>query len=198
MEKPASARRERKDAQQNLKRVLEAAHALFAERGPDVTMEEVARRAGVGVGTVYRRFPSKEHLLAAVCHTICADTQQHLHQATQAARDPVGKIRALVLVQYHHSSHQPALLDPHTAHGGAAVSEQQQLYSTLHALLRQVIAEGQVQGHIREGDSGVLAALCLELLNPRALHNLMRQTDARAEEAAEHVLRFVLEGLGVR
>src|SRR5919202_299124 len=96
----ANERRERKDAQRNMERVLRAAHDLFAERGPDVTMEEVARRAGVGVGTIYRRFPSKEHLFAAVSHAACADAQHCLHQATVQADDPVSKLRALIHVQY--------------------------------------------------------------------------------------------------
>lgn len=56
----------RADAQRNLDRLLEAACACFAERGVDCSVDEVARRAGVGHGTVFRRFPSKEALLLAV------------------------------------------------------------------------------------------------------------------------------------
>jgi AcrR family transcriptional regulator len=198
----SGARRERKDAQRNLERVLAAAHELFAERGPDVTMEEVARRAGVGVGTVYRRFPSKEHLFAAVSHAACADTQRHLRQAAQSECDPVGKIRALVLVQCRRSTRQAALLDLHPGSpagqaGGGAGIDQQQHYDALHSILQQVIAEGQRQGRIRAGDAAVLAALCLELLNPRAFQNLARLLDQPAEDVAEHTVRFVLEGLGV-
>src|SRR5688500_18183522 len=93
-------RRERKDAQRNLERVLHATHELFAERGADVTMEEVTRRAGVGVVTIYRRFPSKEQLFAAVSHAACADVRHCLQEAAQAEHDPLGKLRALVMVQY--------------------------------------------------------------------------------------------------
>ncbi|WP_198653335.1 TetR/AcrR family transcriptional regulator [Actinocorallia populi] len=56
----------RKDAERNRRRVLEAARELFAEHGLDVTLDDVARRAGVGVGTVYRRFPGKEDLVEAL------------------------------------------------------------------------------------------------------------------------------------
>jgi AcrR family transcriptional regulator len=56
----------RADAQRNFERVLGAAEELFAERGSDVSMDQVARRAGVGHATVFRRFPSKEALVAAV------------------------------------------------------------------------------------------------------------------------------------
>jgi AcrR family transcriptional regulator len=56
----------RADAQRNLDLVLGAACECFAEGGVDVSVDEVARRAGVGHGTVFRRFPTKEALLDAV------------------------------------------------------------------------------------------------------------------------------------
>lgn len=56
----------RADAVRNRGRVLEAARKLMAERGVDVGMEEIAREAGVGVGTVYRHFPNKDALVQAL------------------------------------------------------------------------------------------------------------------------------------
>jgi AcrR family transcriptional regulator len=56
----------RKDAERNRIRILAAAGELFAERGLCVTLDDIARRAGVGVGTVYRRFPDKEVLIDAL------------------------------------------------------------------------------------------------------------------------------------
>jgi len=56
----------RVDAQRNYDAVLAAAHQLFAEKGIDVSMEDVGRAAGVGKGTLYRHFPDKDHLYAAV------------------------------------------------------------------------------------------------------------------------------------
>ncbi|WP_284293551.1 TetR/AcrR family transcriptional regulator [Luteimicrobium album] len=53
----------RADAQDNRDRVLDAARALFAERGLGVTMREIARRAGVGPATLYRRFPTRQALV---------------------------------------------------------------------------------------------------------------------------------------
>jgi AcrR family transcriptional regulator len=55
----------RADAQKNRELILSAAEALFLEKGADVALEEVAKRAGVGIGTLYRRFPTREALLAA-------------------------------------------------------------------------------------------------------------------------------------
>jgi AcrR family transcriptional regulator len=62
LENPAT-RPLRRDAQRNRERILAAARELFAERGIDATLDDVADRAGVGVGTVYRRYPNKDALL---------------------------------------------------------------------------------------------------------------------------------------
>jgi AcrR family transcriptional regulator len=56
----------RADAARNLARILDAARAVFAERGSDASMAEIAARAGVGTATIYRRFPTKDDLLAAM------------------------------------------------------------------------------------------------------------------------------------
>jgi AcrR family transcriptional regulator len=58
-----SARPLRADARRNRERILDAAREVFAESGLDAQIDDVARRAGVGVGTVYRHFPTKEELL---------------------------------------------------------------------------------------------------------------------------------------
>ena len=62
----SAERKLRADAARNRQRVLAAAAQVFAERGLDVSLDEVAHAAGVGVGTVYRRFPNKEALIDAL------------------------------------------------------------------------------------------------------------------------------------
>ena len=56
----------RRDAERNRQRILKAASDVFNERGLDVSLDEIARHAGVGVGTVYRRFQTKEELIEAL------------------------------------------------------------------------------------------------------------------------------------
>src|ERR1700754_573204 len=63
---PAKARRPRADGLRNRERVLEAAKAVFSAGGPDASLEAVARHAGVGIGTLYRHFPTREALFEAV------------------------------------------------------------------------------------------------------------------------------------
>jgi AcrR family transcriptional regulator len=59
-------RKPRADSQRNRERLLDAARAGFAETGPEVTLDEIARRAEVGIGTLYRHFPTRDALVEAV------------------------------------------------------------------------------------------------------------------------------------
>ncbi|CAN5838401.1 TetR/AcrR family transcriptional regulator [soil metagenome] len=77
----AEERRVRADAQRNLGVVLEAAKAVFADSGVDAPVREIAARAGVGVGTLYRHFPQRSDLVVAVFRQeidACADAASTL------------------------------------------------------------------------------------------------------------------------
>jgi AcrR family transcriptional regulator len=75
----------RADAQRNLERVLDAATEVFAASGPDSSIDEIARRAGVGHATVVRRFPTKEALMAAV---VCRRMDDFVAFAKELAERP--------------------------------------------------------------------------------------------------------------
>lgn len=73
----------RRDAERNRERVLVAARELFAARGLDVTLDDVARHAGVGVGTVYRRFANKDALVDAMFDDKLAEALALANAATE-------------------------------------------------------------------------------------------------------------------
>lgn len=73
----------RRDAAQNRQRLLDAAERVFTEHGMDASVDEIARVAGVGMGTLYRRFPTKDALISALVHTMVTD----LVAIADAARD---------------------------------------------------------------------------------------------------------------
>lgn len=77
----------RADAARNRRRILDAARTVFAEHGLGVGVEAVAREAGVGVGTIYRRFPTKEQLLQAIVDDRVDELRERL-AALEAAGDP--------------------------------------------------------------------------------------------------------------
>jgi AcrR family transcriptional regulator len=75
----------RADAERNRLRIMEAAARVFAERGLDGTLHDVAKAAGLGVGTVYRRFPDKEALIEALFET---EMERIADLAEQASLQP--------------------------------------------------------------------------------------------------------------
>src|SRR3954451_2073970 len=82
---PGAARGLRVDAERNRRRIIAAAQEAFSDLGIDVPMAEVARRAGVGVGTLYRRYPTRADLVAAAFeHKMAA----YADAAGQALADP--------------------------------------------------------------------------------------------------------------
>ncbi len=97
-ETPLPDRRVRADARRNEDAVLEAAKALFATSGVDVPVREIAAKAGVGVGTLYRRFPKRSDLIAAVFRReVDACTAD---AATLAAEKPAGDALSIWLRRY--------------------------------------------------------------------------------------------------
>jgi len=75
----------RADARRNYDRLVEVAHEVFTEQGVGASLEEVARRAGVGAGTLYRHFPTREALLSTVMES--AFTAQHAYAQELMAQE---------------------------------------------------------------------------------------------------------------
>src|SRR5690348_1620552 len=87
-----SSRSPRADAVRNRERLLEAAKAVFSVGGPDASLEAVAKRAGVGIGTLYRHFPTREDLFEAVYRREVEQLSE-LAEQLKNARDPVDALR---------------------------------------------------------------------------------------------------------
>ena len=77
---PAPPRVMRADARRNYERLLTEARAAFAAHGTDASLEDVARRAGVGIGTLYRHFPNRHALLSAVFEEAVSDLLDRSHE----------------------------------------------------------------------------------------------------------------------
>lgn len=91
-----AARPLRRDAERNRQRIMKAAAEVFTERGLEVSLDEVARHAGVGVGTVYRRFPTKEDLIEALFISRIEDVAALAEQAAEADDPWTGLVSFMV------------------------------------------------------------------------------------------------------
>src|ERR1700726_3715211 len=94
---PKPARKPRSDAQRNRERILEVAKQVFTRRGTDASMGEIARRAKIGPGTLYRNFATRDDLLAAVYITE-VEKLAAAQKKLSAELSPIEALRAWLLV----------------------------------------------------------------------------------------------------
>jgi AcrR family transcriptional regulator len=149
----------RADARRNRAKVLEAARLVFARHGIDAGMEEVARHAGVGVGTIYRHFPTKEALIGA----LAVEHLRHLVARTQeavSAEDPWSAFEALLwaVAEEHEGDLAMTEIAAQAFQGG--LPEADALHAQLHevsgTLMGRAIAQGTMRADATAQDLGVL------------------------------------------
>ena len=139
----------RRDAEANRRRLLDAAAQVFAERGLEAGVEEIARVAGVGMGTLYRRFPTKDALIAALVHDVMATM---LRLAREAFERPDGTgleyfLEAASAYQAAHPGCLPRLWEAGTEHESV-----QEVRRLIAALLDEAKSQGRVRADIVSTD----------------------------------------------
>jgi AcrR family transcriptional regulator len=130
----------------NRARVLEAAYAAFAEIGIDAQMEDIARRAGVGVGTVYRHFPTKEALLDAVS---MGRIEGLLEQARAALSEPDAGAAFFGIVRQAAELQAADGFCPHNAAMASESAQAHLFYEELNDTTMRVVRRAQKQGTLR-------------------------------------------------
>ncbi len=179
----------RADARRNYERLLAAAAAAFAEHGADdVSLEEIARRAGVGIGTLYRHFPARQALLEAV-YKDQVDGLEVLAGKLLAAESPADALaqwmRAFVAFGRTKRSLSGALV--------ATIGKDSELLSACSATLRKctdmLLDRGKQAGLVREDvRSGDVLRLS---------HGLILATDAAPSDPgqADRLIGLLVDGL---
>ena len=151
-----TARRPRTDAVRNRERVLKAAKIVFSAGGADASLEAVARRAGVGIGTLYRHFPTRETLFEAVYRR---EVEQLADLAEQLKADDVAPAEALRRwlrsnVEFVATKKGMSAALALAAHSSSELSAYSfdRLTKAVGALLERAIAAGEVRADISPED----------------------------------------------
>jgi AcrR family transcriptional regulator len=175
----------RADAQRNLDRILEAASDAYAELGPDVTMDEVARRAGVGHGTVFRRFPTKDALRAAVIHARLVELLARAHELLERP-DEGAALEEFVWAAAEACRRDRALFEGiEQCEGFAEVSDaKQELHAVVGALIRRAQRSGAIRRGLDSRDIGALVGATIQA----SMH-------AERSDAWRRYVQVVLDGL---
>ena len=138
-------RRLRADAARNVDRILRAAREVYGELGPDAPVEAVARRAGVGERTLYRRFLTKADLVgAALDHSIAEDLMPAI-DAARRADDPLRGLTQLIEAAISLGAREHNLLT--AAHRAGALTFD--ISVSLNEALDDLVREGQRVGCVR-------------------------------------------------
>jgi AcrR family transcriptional regulator len=173
----------RRDAVRNYHRILEAARDVLGESGADASMEEIAARAGVGVGTVYRRFANKEALIDELLRI---SMDEALAAARQALACPGGEglewlLRGLGALFAGHARYAHLLLQRST--DGAAARE---MRAAVEELTARALAAGTLNPGVTTGD--VMALIW-------AMRGLTETAGGVAPEGWQRFLDIHLAGL---
>jgi AcrR family transcriptional regulator len=153
-------RKPRADAVRNRERVLEAAKAVFSAGGSEASLEAVARQAGVGIGTLYRHFPTREALFEAVYRR---EVEQlgDLAEQLQCAPEPVEALRRWMRANVEFVATKKGMISALAlvAHGSTELYAYSfdRLTKAIGTLLARAVAAGEIRGDISAED--VLRAL---------------------------------------
>jgi AcrR family transcriptional regulator len=156
----ATLRKPRADGVRNRERVLEAAKAVFSAGGSDASLETVAKRAGVGIGTLYRHFPTREALFEAVYRRE-VDQLSELGEQLKSAPEPVDALRRWLKANVELIATKKGMI----AALALAVQTSSDLYAysfealtkAIRALLDRAVAAGEIRADI--GPEDLLRAL---------------------------------------
>jgi AcrR family transcriptional regulator len=175
----------RADAQRNLDRILEAASEAYAEVGPEVTMDEIARRAGVGHGTIFRRFPTKDALRAAVIGARLDELLAKAHDLLEKP-DVAEALEEFVWAAAEACRRDRALFDGiEQLVGFPEVSEaKEELHDVVGKLIRRAQGSGALRPGLDAHDIGALVGAAIQA----SMH-------AERSDAWRRYVQVVLDGL---
>jgi len=141
----------RADARRNREKVLGAARAVFSEQGVDAQMDDVARRADVGVGTVYRHFPTKEALLRALSDELFDVIAAHARELLEHP-DPWEAFREALWFAAEKTAGDRAFSEILAAQRATMLPQsspgKEKLAITVGELMRRCIAAGQMRADV--------------------------------------------------
>lgn len=148
MSTPAAAPKPlRSDARRNRERLVASARELFSRSGPDVPVEEITQHAGLGMGTLYRHFPTKEELIDAVLEDAFAELEAAAGEAA-AAENPWSGFAGFIERVFSLHAANRGLKDVLAARGQGS-ERAEALRARIKPLLRTTIERAQRQGTLR-------------------------------------------------
>ncbi|NUW38442.1 helix-turn-helix transcriptional regulator [Nonomuraea sp. SMC257] len=159
-------RRRRADAARNAERITRTARAAFAEAGGGVTLEEIAQRAGVGLATLYRHFPSKEKLVREIVEELMREEIEPAIARALAEPDPLRGMSVMMETVLALASGQPGILATAKDAGALTADLAPRFIQPLTRLMRNAQAAGQARADLEPDDLLRILGMLLSTLRP--------------------------------
>jgi AcrR family transcriptional regulator len=174
-------RKPRVDALRNRDRLLKAAKTVFSAGGPDASLEAVARAAGVGIGTLYRHFPTREALFEAVYrHEVqqLADLAERLKKEAQPIEALRQWMRSIVKFVATKKGMSAALALALAKDSDLVSDSSDRLTRAISLLLEQAVAAGEVRSDVGPEDLlRAIVGMCYTHDQPGWQKNVLRLVD---------------------
>ena len=152
---PSATRKPRADAQRNRERILEVARHAFTRHGAEATLDDIARRAGIGPGTLYRHFPTRDALIEAVYR---GEVEKLTAAGTRyaATKPPLDALRAWMLLFIDHVADKRLILPAMDTVAGGSMrlieGARGLIHSAFLALVERAIHSGDLRSDTEPDD----------------------------------------------
>jgi AcrR family transcriptional regulator len=148
VKKSVKPRKPRADARQNRERILEVAKTAFARHGANASLDDIARDAGVGAGTLYRHFPTRDALIEAVYRTEVEKLAAAAAQFAQAL-PPIAALRAWMLLFVDHIAAKQIIAPALNAYVGGVSKlyegSRSQMQQAIESLVKRAVKAGEIK-----------------------------------------------------
>lgn len=186
----------RRDANRNNMKILAAAKEVFATAGIDATMEDIAKKAQVGIGTLYRRYKNKDQLAVAVVLDIFAELYEKHEQLSQV--DCPANEKMWLVFQYfteisekYGKIHDMVITLLNSKECGSELEKS--ITSNLKGVFSNIIVQGQEEEIFKKGNPKAYEILIFSMVNPRVLNDLRGVMPV--EEIPNYLSEVILNGL---
>lgn len=182
------------------RQIIDVAIDMFSERGfHQTTMQDIAETAGVGKGTIYRFFESKEDLISSLVEFAIEDITREIQSAIEKLSHPVEKLRSIIAVEVdyydQHRNLAKFLVREVLGYRNKFEDHIKKIHSTRAAIVERVIQEGMDEHHLKRVNPATLAASLEGMVLASVIFWFMFSDSFPTQEIQNDIYTALFEGI---
>lgn len=182
------------------RKIVDAAVELFSEKGYNkTTMQEIAETAGVGKGTIYRFFKSKDEMVSSLLEVYIEDIAERIRKAISKVSDPIEKMKSVIQVEldYYDENRNFARFMIREAWGTQKrfIEHIRKIKETRASLVEEILFQGMEQNVFKKVDSDTIAASLEGMILASSVHWFIFSDEYPKETIRENIDTLFFEGI---